>query len=73
MAKQTPLPNKLKPWADARRQFRLSHAHVQMARELGLTVEIQVERVGVRVDSVDFRLDIRWRRCLAAHRAEEER
>jgi hypothetical protein len=34
--KQAPLPNKLKPWADARQRFRLSHAHVQMARELGL-------------------------------------
>jgi hypothetical protein len=26
----------LQPWIDARRKFRLSHAHVQMARELGL-------------------------------------
>jgi len=27
---------KLQPWIDARKRFRLSHAHVQMARELGM-------------------------------------
>jgi hypothetical protein len=26
----------LQPWIDARRQFHLSHEHVQMARELGM-------------------------------------
>lgn len=30
------LPNKLLPWAEARRRHRLSDAHVAMARELGL-------------------------------------
>lgn len=30
------LPPKLRPWADARKRFRLSHDHIQMARELGL-------------------------------------
>lgn len=30
------IPEKLKPWFDARKRFRLSHAQVQMARELGL-------------------------------------
>jgi hypothetical protein len=30
------LPPKLQAWADARRRHRLSHAQVQMARELGL-------------------------------------
>lgn len=30
------LPEKLQTWIDARRKFRLSHAQVQMARELGL-------------------------------------
>ena len=30
------IPEKLKPWIEARRRHRLSHAHVQMARELGL-------------------------------------
>jgi hypothetical protein len=25
------IPNRLKPWIDARQRFRLSHAHVQMA------------------------------------------
>jgi len=27
---------KLQPWFEARRRFKLSHAHIQMARELGL-------------------------------------
>ena len=30
------IPNRLKPWIDARQRFRLSHAHVKMAFELGL-------------------------------------
>jgi hypothetical protein len=30
------VPSKLQPWFDARRRFKLSHAHVQMARELGM-------------------------------------
>ncbi|RLE22246.1 MAG: hypothetical protein DRJ65_14295 [Acidobacteria bacterium] len=30
------MPQKLQPWVDARNRHRLSHAHVQMARELGL-------------------------------------
>ena len=30
------IPNRLKPWIDARQRFRLSHGHVQMAFELGL-------------------------------------
>ena len=30
------IPNRLKSWIDARQRFRLSHAHVQMAFELGL-------------------------------------
>jgi len=35
MAK-TKIPNKLQPWVEARKRFHLSHAHVQMARELGM-------------------------------------
>ncbi len=31
-----PAPAQLQPWIDARRKFGLSHAHVQMARDLGL-------------------------------------
>lgn len=31
-----PLPAKFQVWVDARKRFRLSHGHVQMARELGL-------------------------------------
>ena len=34
--KKSPVPAHLQPWIDARRKFRLSHAHVQMACELGL-------------------------------------
>jgi hypothetical protein len=30
------IPNRLKPWIDARQRFHLSHAHIQMALELGL-------------------------------------
>jgi len=30
------LPHKLQAWVEARRRYRLSHAQVQMARELGL-------------------------------------
>ena len=30
------VPSKLQPWFDARQRFKLSHAHVQMARELGM-------------------------------------
>jgi len=34
--KQPRIPANLQPWIDARRRFRLSHEHVQMARELGM-------------------------------------
>ncbi len=34
--KKKSLPQKLAPWVEARRKFKLSHAHVQMARELGM-------------------------------------
>lgn len=34
MAKK--LPPKFQVWVDARKRFHLSHAHVQMAREIGL-------------------------------------
>ena len=30
------IPPKLQPWFEARRRFKLSHARVQMARELGM-------------------------------------
>lgn len=36
MPKKSFIPNKLRPWIEARKKFRLSHAQVQMARELGL-------------------------------------
>src|SRR5271165_1722357 len=36
MAKTERIPEHLKPWIEARRRFRLSHMHIQMARELGM-------------------------------------
>jgi hypothetical protein len=36
MAKQLRLADKDRQWIEARRRHRLSHAHVQMARELGM-------------------------------------
>lgn len=34
--KKKRLSSKYQPWVDARKRFHLSHAHVQMARELGM-------------------------------------
>lgn len=36
MAKKKNLSSKYQIWIDARKKFRLSHAHIQMARELGM-------------------------------------
>ncbi|MFC1762351.1 hypothetical protein ACFL6U_09755 [Planctomycetota bacterium] len=36
MAKQKNLSPKHQVWIDARKRFKLSHAHIQMARELGM-------------------------------------
>lgn len=36
MAKQKKLSPQLQAWVDARKKFHLSHAHIQMARELGM-------------------------------------
>jgi hypothetical protein len=36
VGKPKPLPPRLQAWVDARKRHRLSHAHVWMARELGL-------------------------------------
>lgn len=36
MPKSGFIPNKLKPWIEARIKYHLSHAQIQMARELGL-------------------------------------
>ena len=36
MPKKNFIPVKLKPWIEARKKYHLSHAQVQMARELGL-------------------------------------
>ncbi len=37
MAKKKRIPHKFRSWIEARKKFRLSHAHIQMARELGLS------------------------------------
>ena len=34
--KPATIPEKLKPWIEARTRHRLSHVHIQMARELGM-------------------------------------
>lgn len=36
MAKKTKIPDKLQVWINARKRYNLSHAHIQMARELGM-------------------------------------
>ena len=36
MPKKGFISNKIKPWIEARKKYHLSHAQVQMARELGL-------------------------------------
>jgi len=36
MAKKTKLPEKYQSWIDVRKKYHLSHAHIQMARELGM-------------------------------------
>ena len=36
MAKKPKVPEKYRVWVDARKRYHLSHAHIQMARELGM-------------------------------------
>src|SRR3990172_1934283 len=36
MPKKGFIPQKLRPWIEARRRYRLSNAQIQMARELGM-------------------------------------
>jgi hypothetical protein len=36
VTKKKAAASKTQPWIDARKPYRLSHAHVQMARELGM-------------------------------------
>jgi hypothetical protein len=49
MAKKQRIPHKFLPWIDARKKFRLSNAHIQMARELGLSPK----RFGIYADNTD--------------------
>lgn len=36
MAKKAKIPEKYQVWIDVRKRYHLSHAHIQMARELGM-------------------------------------
>jgi len=36
MAKKLKIPDKYQVWINARKKYRLSHAQIQMARELGM-------------------------------------
>jgi len=36
MAKKKKIPEKYQRWIDARKRYHLSHAHIQMDRELGM-------------------------------------
>ena len=36
MANPNRIPHKFMPWINVRKKFNLSHAHIQMARELGM-------------------------------------
>ena len=36
MSEKKNLSSKYQPWIDARKKFKLSHAHIQMAKELGM-------------------------------------
>jgi hypothetical protein len=36
MPKKTRIPEKHQAWINARKRYHLSHAHIQMARELGM-------------------------------------
>jgi hypothetical protein len=36
MTKKKKIPEKYQRWIDARKRYHLSHAHIQMARELGM-------------------------------------
>ncbi|MFH1942363.1 MAG: hypothetical protein ABIL68_09690 [bacterium] len=36
MTKKVKIPEKYQGWIDARKRYHLSHAHIQMARELGM-------------------------------------
>ena len=36
MPKKDFISNKLRPWVEARKKYHLTHAQIQMARELGL-------------------------------------
>ena len=36
MTKKAKIPDKYQVWIDVRKRYHLSHAHIQMARELGM-------------------------------------
>jgi len=51
MAKLGFIPLKLRPWIEARSKFSLSHAQIQMARELGLNPKKLVRLANCENDS----------------------
>jgi SOS-response transcriptional repressor LexA len=53
MAAQDKLPPKLQEWVEARKRHRLSHMHVQMARELGFAPK--------SLRKIDDSKDKRWK------------
>jgi hypothetical protein len=62
------VPADLQPWIEARRKFRLSHAHVQMARELGLNPKKLGKLDNHRqqpwkLPLPDFIVKLYWKRC----------
>jgi len=36
MSKKAKIPDKLQVWINPRKRYHLSHAHIQMAKELGM-------------------------------------
>ena len=55
--KQAKIPPSMQPWIEARKRFRLSHAHVQTARELGSNPKKLGKLAGANINARD---DKRW-------------
>jgi hypothetical protein len=53
MAKKPRIPEKFKPWIEARQRHRLSHAQIQMARELGMNPK--------KFGKLDNHQQVRWK------------
>ncbi len=55
MTKKKKIPEKYQRWIDARKKYHLSHAYIQMARELG----INPKRFGSRANTPNSLLKLR--------------